>query len=67
MAAGISGTAGPFVLGVVAERWGIRSVFAATAAALGIGFIAFAGGLAVLRAAKNSSSGRQAEISLVQD
>jgi len=67
MAAGISGTAGPLVLGVVAERWGIRSVFAATAAALGIGFIAFAGGLAVLRAAKNSSSGRQAEISLVQD
>jgi MFS family permease len=67
MASGIAGTAGPFILGVVAERWGLRFVFGATGAALGLGAMAFAGGIAALRGRRISASTTQTEIALAND
>jgi len=49
MASSLAGTISPFVLGVVAERWSLRTVFAASGAILGTGFLPFAGGFWALR------------------
>jgi MFS family permease len=64
MASGIAGTAGPSLLAMVAERWGLRFVFGATGAALGLGAMTFASGIAVLRARRISASNTQVEIPL---
>ena len=49
MAAGLASTLSPFALGVVAERWSLRTVFAASGAILGTGFLLFAAGFLALR------------------
>jgi len=45
MASGTAATFAPFALGVVAERWDVRSVFAASGVIVAAGFAAFATGL----------------------
>jgi MFS family permease len=65
MASGIAGTAGPFILGMVAERWGLRFVFGTTGAVLGLGAMVFAIGIATLRGRRLSASKTQAEIALM--
>jgi MFS family permease len=62
MASGLSGTAGPFILGMVAERWGLRFVFGTTGAVLGLGATVFAIGIAALRGRRMATSTTQAEI-----
>jgi YNFM family putative membrane transporter len=65
MAAGIAGTAGPFILGMVAERWGLRFVFGATGAALGLGATVFAIGIVALRGKRLPAYEMPAEIALM--
>jgi len=67
MASGIGGTVGPFLLSVVADRWGLRFVFAAVGATLALGAMAFAAGFVVLRTGRMASSTSQAEVQLAQD
>jgi MFS family permease len=62
MASGIAGPAGPFILGLVAERWGLRFVFGTTGAVLGLGATIFAIGIVALRGGRFSASKTQAEI-----
>jgi MFS family permease len=49
MASGLASTVSPFALGVVAERWSLRTVFVASGAILGMGFLLFAAGFLALR------------------
>ena len=48
-ASNLGGTAAPILLGLIAGRWGIASVFTVAAYALGIGFIVCAGGMLLVR------------------
>jgi MFS family permease len=49
MVSGLGGTLAPFAFGVVAERWSLRAVFAASSATLGTGAVLFAVGLWLIR------------------
>lgn len=48
-ASNLGGTAAPILLGLIATRWGIASVFTAAACALGVGFLICAGGMLAVR------------------
>jgi MFS family permease len=50
MAMGCGATIAPWILGLVADRWGIRTVFFVTGTALIVGLVIFAKGVAALRA-----------------
>jgi MFS family permease len=52
MAAGIGASVSPWMLGMVAERWGIRAVFFATGVTLSVGLLIFALGMVSLRTAQ---------------
>ncbi len=56
MASGVGASVSPWILGIVAERWGLRAVFLATGAALSVGVLIFACGVLSLRAAKRVPS-----------
>lgn len=49
MASGVGASVSPWLLGMVAERWGVRAVFPATGAALTVGMLIFALGVLSLR------------------
>jgi MFS family permease len=55
MASGIGASASPWILGMVAERWGIRAVFFATGVTLSVGVLIFALGVLSLRSTKRSA------------
>lgn len=52
MASGVGASVSPWILGLVAERWGLRAVFFVTGATLTIGVLIFALGVISLRMAK---------------
>lgn len=56
MASGVGASISPWILGMVAERWGLRAVFFATGATLSVGVLIFAFGVLSLRAAKRSAA-----------
>lgn len=56
MAMGCGATVAPWILGLVADRWGIRAVFMVTGLALAVGLLIFAKGVYSLRAANRAIS-----------
>ncbi|MFZ4855607.1 MAG: MFS transporter [Desulfuromonadaceae bacterium] len=59
MASGFGASVSPWILGIVAEQWGLRAVFFVTGATLSVGVLIFAFGLLSLRAAKCAPSGNE--------
>ncbi len=51
MASALGGSIAPWILGLVAEQWGVRSVFFVTGATLAVGLLIFASGVAALKRA----------------
>lgn len=56
MASGVGASVSPWILGMVAERWGLRAVFFATGTTLTVGLLIFTLGVLSLRTAKQSAS-----------
>jgi len=56
MAAGIGASFAPWILGVVAQQWGIRSVFFVTGSAMAVGVLVFVAGALSLQSAPSTTS-----------
>lgn len=56
MASGLGASVSPWILGMVAEKWGLRSVFFATGSALTVGLLIFTVGVIYLGTANRSVS-----------